>query len=156
MFRPARAVTSRAMDGEALQRAQERLEAAAATRVAPADVDATLERARDQVAALAATAAELEASLPGRVGDAVHDGIRAEVLPVARHIAEVRGLMTQLIRRVEGIETDLLAERHARVDDLGVLVDLIAAGFKGLDQRLARIEARLDAADGGIVLPLAS
>lgn len=144
------------MDGEALQRAQERLEAAAATRVAPADVDATLERARDQVAALAATAAELEASLPGRVGDAVHDGIRAEVLPVARHIAEVRGLMTQLIRRVEGIETDLLAERHARVDDLGVLVDLIAAGFKGLDQRLARIEARLDAADGGIVLPLAS
>ncbi len=144
------------MDGEALQRAQERLEAAAATRVAPADVDATLERARDQVAALAATAAELEASLPGRVGDAVHDGIRAEVLPVARHIAEVRGLMTQLIRRVEGLETDLLAERHARVDDLGVLVDLIAAGFKGLDQRLARIEARLDAADGGIVLPLAS
>jgi hypothetical protein len=144
------------MDGEALQRAQQRLEAAAATRVAPADVDATLERARDQVAALAATAAELEASLPGRIGDAVHDGIRAEVLPVARHIAEVRGLMTQLIRRVEGIETDLLAERHARVDDLGVLVDLVAAGFKGLDQRLARVEARLDAADGGMVLPLAS
>lgn len=125
-------------------------------RVTPADVDATLERARDQIAALAATTAELEASLPARVGDAVHDGIRAEVLPVARHIAEVRGLMNHLIRRVDGIETDLLAERHARVDDLGVLVDLIAAGFRGMDQRLARIEAKLDAAEGGVVIPIAS
>ena len=154
MFRPARAVTSRAMDGEALQRAQERLEAAAATRVAPADVDATLERARDQVAALAATAAALEASLPGRVGDAVTDGIRSEVIPVARHIAEVRGLINQLLRRIEGIEGDLLSERHARVDDLGVLVDLLAAGFKGMDARLSRIEQRLG---GDVVeLPLAS
>jgi hypothetical protein len=144
-----------AMDGDALHRAQERLEAAAAARVVPADVDATLERARDQVAALAATAAELEASLPGRVGDAVTDGIRAEVLPVARHIAEVRGLMNQLIRRVEGLEGDLLAERHARVDDLQVLVDLIAAGWRGVDQRLARIESKLDG-DGAVVLPIAS
>lgn len=142
------------MDGEALQRAQERLEAAAAARVAPADVDATLERARDQIASLAATTAELEASLPGRVGDAVSDGIRAEVLPVARHIAEVRGLINQLIRRVEGLEGDVLAERHARVDDLGVLVDLLAAGFKSMDARLARIEKQL----GGdvVALPLAS
>ena len=142
------------MDGEALQRAQERLEAAAAARVAPADVDATLERARDQIEALAATTAELEASLPGRVGDAVTDGIRAEVLPVARHIAEVRGLINQLIRRVEGLEGDVLAERHARVDDLGVLVDLVAAGFKSMDARLARIEKQL----GGdvVALPLAS
>jgi hypothetical protein len=143
-----------AMDGDALHRAQERLEAAAAARVVPADVDATLERARDQVAALAATTAELEASMPGRVGDAVKDGIRTEVLPVARHIAEVRGLLNQLIRRIEGIEGDLLSERHARVDDLSLLVDLIAAGFQGVEQRLDRIEAKL----GGdlVALPLAS
>lgn len=120
----------------------------------PADVDATLERARDQIAALAATTAELETALPSRVGDAVQDGIRAEVIPVARHIAEVRGLMNHLIRRVEGIETNLLAERHARVDDLGVLVDLIAAGFKGIDARLTQIEKKLG---GDVVsLPLAS
>jgi len=125
-------------------------------RVTPADVDATLGRARDSIAALAATTAELEATIPSRVSDAVHDGIRAEVLPVARHIAEVRGLMNHLVRRIEGIETDMLAERHARVDDLAVLVDLIAAGFRGMDQRLARIEAKLDAAEGGIVLPIAS
>jgi hypothetical protein len=142
------------MDGEALQRAQERIERAASTRVAPAELDAALERARDQVAALAATTAELEASMPGRVGDAVKDGIRTEVLPVARHIAEVRVLLNQLIRRIEGIEGDLLSERHARVDDLSLLVDLIAAGFQGVEQRLDRIEAKL----GGdlVALPLAS
>ena len=141
-------LTSPAMD-DALQRALDR-----GPRPASPDLDATLQRARDQVAALAATTAELEASLPARVGEAVHDGIRAEVLPVARHIAEVRGLLNQLIRRVEGIETDLLAERHARVDDLGVLVDLIAAGFKGMEARLVRIEQKL----GGDVVqfPLAS
>jgi hypothetical protein len=142
------------MDAEALQRAQERIERAASARVAPADLDAALERARDQVAALAATTAELEATMPGRVGDAVKDGIRVEVLPVARHIAEVRGLINQLIRRVERIEGDLLSERHARVDDLALLVDLIAAGFLGVEQRLDRIEAKL----GGdlVALPLAS
>jgi hypothetical protein len=124
-------------------------------RTTPAQVDAALERARAQIAALAATTAELEASLPTRVSDAVHDGIRAEVLPVARHIAEVRGLMNHLVRRIETIETDLLAERHARVDDLGVLVDLIAAGFKAMDARLDRIERKLDGADV-VALPLAS
>jgi hypothetical protein len=124
-------------------------------RTTQADVDAVLERARAQIAALAATTAEIEAALPSRVGDAVQDGIRAEVIPVARHIAEVRGLMNNLIRRIEGIETDLLAERHARVDDLTVLIDLIAAGFKGMDARLSRIEEKLD---GGqlVSLPLAS
>jgi hypothetical protein len=135
---------------DALQRALDR-----ATRPAAADVDAALDRARQQIAALAATTAELEAALPSRVSDAVQDGIRAEVIPVARHIAEVRGLMNQLLRRLEGVEGDLLAERHARVDDLGVLVDLLAAGFKGMDARLARIEARLGGGDV-VALPLAS
>ena len=142
------------MDPDALKRAQERIEQAVSGRVSSADVDAALERARTQVAALAATTAELEASMPVRVGDAVRDGIRAEVLPVARHIAEVRGLMNQLVRRVEQIEGDLLAERHARVDDLSLLVELIAAGFHGVEQRLDRIESKLG---GDVVeLPLAS
>ena len=142
------------MDPDALKRAQERIEQAVSGRVSSADVDAALERARTQVAALAATTAELEASMPVRIGDAVRDGIRAEVLPVARHIAEVRGLTNQLVRRVEELEGDLLAERHARVDDLSLLVELIAAGFHGVEQRLDRIESKLG---GDVVeLPLAS
>ncbi len=139
------------MDADAIKRAQERIDQAAGGRVEPAAVDAALERAREQVGALAATAAELEASLPGRVGDAVQDGIREQVLPVARHLAEVRGLMNQLVRRLERVEGDLLAERHARVDDLALLVDLIASGWRGVDRRLARIEAGLERSDGATV-----
>ena len=53
------------------------------------------------------------------------DGLREEVRPISRRLAEVKGLMNQLIRRLERLEGDLLAERHARVDDLALLVDLI-------------------------------
>jgi len=139
------------MHADAVRRAQERIDEAAAGRTEPAALDAALERARGQVAALAATAAELEATLPGRVGDAVEDGLRAQVLPVARQLAEVRGLMNQLLRRLEHVEGDLLAERHARVDDLALLVDLIASGWRGVDRRLARIEAGLEQSRGATV-----
>ena len=44
--------------------------------------------------------------------------------------------MNQLIRRLERIEGDLLAERHARVDDLALLVDLVSTGWRGVEQRL--------------------
>jgi hypothetical protein len=125
------------MDEAALQRAMERI---AGARAEPGDVDAALSRARDQIEALAATAAELEANLPAKVGDAVQDGLREQVLPVARHLAEVRGLMNQLIRRMERIEGDLLAERNARVDDLALLVDLVSSGWRSANERLARIE----------------
>ncbi len=104
-------------------------------------LEAALERSREQIEALAATAAELEASIPAHVGVAVRDGLRTEVLPVARHIAEIRGLLNQAIRRLERLEGDLLAERHARVDDLALLVDLVSSGWRGVDARLARLEA---------------
>jgi hypothetical protein len=131
------------MDAEAIARAQARLEAAADNRIEPAQVDSALERARDQVEALAVAAAELESTLPSRIGDALQDGLRAQVLPVARHLAEVRGLMNQLLRRLERVEGDLLAERHARVDDLSLLVDLVSSGWRGVNERLGRIEETL-------------
>lgn len=134
-----------------MQRAMERIAGAAEGRTEPAAVDAALERAREQIEALAATAAELEAGLPVRVGDAVQDGLREQVLPVARHLAEVRGLMNQLIRRLERLEGDLLAERHARVDDLALLVDLVSSGWRGVDQRLARVEQGLEQRGGAVV-----
>jgi hypothetical protein len=132
------------MDYSAVERARERLEAAAQNRTQPGDVEAALDRARTQVEELAALAAQLEASIPAKVGEAVQEGIRAEALPVARQLAEVRGLAAQTIRRLERIEGDNLAERHARVDDLALLVDLIASGWKGVDDRLARIERALE------------
>ena len=47
------------------------------------------------------------------------------------------------IRQLERIESAVGAERYARVDDLGVLVDLITAAWRTVDERLARIEELL-------------
>ena len=139
------------MDYAAVERARERLEAAAQARTQPSEVDAALERARAQIEELGELAARLETSIPARVGEAVQDGMRAEALPVARQLAEVRGLAGQTIRRLERIETDTLAERHARVDDLSLLVDLISSGWTGVDERLSRIETAVQQGNGAIV-----
>lgn len=116
-----------------MERAQERVE----QRADGAALDALLVRAREQVEALATATAALEESLPGRVQEAV----RGEAQPVGRNLAEIRGLMNQLLRRLSALEADLLTERNARVDDLSLLVDLVSSGWKGVDARLGRIEA---------------
>jgi hypothetical protein len=110
----------------------------------PPDVAAALDRARLQVEALAQTADELQVVLPDAVGSALRDGLREEAAPISRRLAEVKGLSNQMIRRLERLETDLLAERHARVDDLALLVDLITNEWRGLNERLDRIEQLLD------------
>jgi len=142
------------MDAAAIERAKERLQSAAEGRAEPGDVEAALERARTQIEALAELAAQLETTLPGRVEDAVREGVRTEAAPVGRQLAEVRGLAGQTIRRLEGLENDLLAERHARVDDLALLVDLITSGWKGVDQRLSRMERKLEGNGGAQVYRL--
>ena len=132
-FHPAPTVLLPDMDDSVVERAQERVE----QRAEGAALDSLLVRAREQVDALAAAAAALEDTLPARVGEAV----RNEAQPVGRNLAEIRGLMNQVIRRLERLEGDLLAERNARVDDLALLVDLVSSGWKGVDTRLARLEA---------------
>jgi hypothetical protein len=67
---------------------------------------------------------------------------------VARQLAEVRGLSSLTIRRLEALAGQVEAERHARLDDLALLVDLIAAGWQGVEQRLDTIEQRLAATNG--------
>ena len=70
---------------------------------------------------------------------------------MARHIAEIRGLLNQAIRRLERLEGDLLAERHARIDDLALMVDLVSSGWKGVSDRLELVER---ATVGGTVVAL--
>jgi hypothetical protein len=123
------------MDDSIVERAKERIE----QRADGAALDALLARAREQVEALAAATASLEESLPARVGEAV----RGEAQPMGRNLAEIRGLMNQVIRRLERVDGDLLADRNARIDDLALLVDLIASGWKGVDARIARMESAL-------------
>jgi hypothetical protein len=121
------------MDDGAVERAHERVE----QRAEGAALDTLLVRAREQVEALAGAAAALEASLPARVEEVV----RAQAHPVGRNLAELRGLMNQVLRRLATLEGDLLTERNARVDDLALLVDLVSSGWKSVDARLGRIES---------------
>jgi hypothetical protein len=139
------------VDRDALERARNRLSAArAAPPTGAGDVEEALGRARAALEELAERTAELEATVPERLGAAVHDGLRAEVLPVARQIAEVRGLSAQVIRRLERLQGDVDSERRARVEDLGLLVDLVASGWKGVERRLDRLERVVDRMERGL------
>lgn len=137
------------MDQDAIDRAKQRLADAKEGRTDPAAFDAALERARGAVEALAATTAEFEAGLP----EAIQDGLRQHFRPSARHLAEVRGLMNQVVRRLERIEGDMLSERHSRVDDLALLVDLVASGWRSVEERMNQLESRLQR-EGAVVYRL--
>ena len=75
------------------------------------------------------------------ITQSIRDGLRAEAAPLSRQVAELRGLTNGTIRRLERMEQTLLAEREARVEDLAVLVELTTAGWKAVEERLAKIEA---------------
>ena len=110
-----------------------------------ADLSEVVSRARAEIEELSEAAAELRATVPERVSEGIREAIEAEVLPVARHLAEVRGLSSQIIRRLERTQSALESEREARIEDLDVVVDLLVSSWQGLEARLARIEAKLDA-----------
>jgi hypothetical protein len=131
-----------------IQWAQARLDAVKERTDRDAEIAATLDRARVGIEDLAVLAGELQASLPEQVARAVREGVQAEAAPVGRQLAEVRGLTSLTIRRLEGLAGQLEAERHARLDDLAVLIDLIASGWQGVERRLEGIEQRLAATNG--------
>ena len=139
----------------ALQRARARIAEAREGRFEPTRLEAALDRARSQIESLATATAELEGQLPDRVGEAVREGLRREVLPVGRTLAEIKGLVNQANHRLERLEEELLAERHARIDDLAILVDLVSSGWQGVDERLHRLEERSPRREApGDVVPL--
>ena len=128
------------MDEQALGRAKQRIAQAREGRNEEGRFEAALRRSREEVEALGAAAFAIETVLPEKVGDAVQEGLRREVLPVARNLAEIKGLLNNAIGRLERLEQELIAERNARLDDLTLLVDLISSGWHGVDRRLERIE----------------
>jgi hypothetical protein len=138
------------MDEQVLERAKQRIAEARGDGTGQARLDAALERARAEVVRLARVADELETSLPKQVGIAVRDGVAREVVPVSRSLAEIRGGVNQTLRRLERLEQELLAERNARIDDLAILVELVSAGWSGVDRRLRQLEEGLE----GAVVPL--
>jgi len=134
------------MDEGAIERARDRIQQRADT----AAIDALLDQARANLEALVSAADEATVGLPDRVDDAVRTGLRDQVAPVARNLAEIRGLMNRLIHRLERLESDIAAERHARVDDLTLLVDLITSGWQSADSRLDRIESIVTRLEQGL------
>jgi hypothetical protein len=130
------------VDETPVERAKQRVE----QRADGAALQALVARAQDQVEALAAAAAALEERLPARVEASVRD----QAQPVARNLAEVRGLMNQVLGRLQRLENDALGERNARVDDLALLVELVSAGWTSVDERLARLEAVVSRLEQGI------
>jgi hypothetical protein len=142
------------MDEGAIERARRRIE----QRADATALDQLLDRLRAKLEGLTTVAEQAAGEVPGRIDTAVRDGMRDQVAPVARSLAEIRGLMNQLIRRLEHAESDGASERHARVDDLALLVDLISSGWQSVDARLGRIESivtrleqRLEQRGGAIV-----
>jgi len=77
------------------------------------------------------------------IREALRDGLREEAAPISRRLAEVKGLSNNAIRRLDGIERTLDAERDARIDDLALLVELLTEGWRAINTRLDRIEAAL-------------
>jgi hypothetical protein len=138
------------MDEQALARARKRIAEARTEGVSGARLDAALERARAEIMRLTRVADDLEASLPKQVSIAVRDGIAREVVPVSRSLAEIRGGVNQALRRLERLVQELIAERTARIEDLGILVDLVTSGWSGVDARLRRLETGIE----GVVVPL--
>jgi hypothetical protein len=138
-----------------IQWAQARIDAVKERTDRDAEITASLDRARAGIEELAVLTSELQASLPEQVGRAVREGVHAEAAPVGRQLAEVRGLSSLTIRRLEGLAGQVEAERHARLDDLAVLIELIASGWQGVERRLESIEGRLAATNGASLQALA-
>jgi len=143
------------MDEEALERAKRHIEAARSGRGSK-KLEAALERARTEIESLVSVAAELESGLPQRVTDAVQEGLSREVAIVGRNLAEIRGLLNNVVHRLERLEQEILAERHARIDDLALLVELVSTGWRSVDARIAQLEPAPPEQANTRVLPLAA
>ena len=86
-----------------------------------------------------------------QIREAMTASLREEAAPISRRLAEVKGLSNNAIRRLERLEGLIESERNARVDDLGLLVDLLTDGWRAMDARLERIEAALAAEPSNVV-----
>jgi hypothetical protein len=58
-------------------------------------------------------------------------------------LAELGSVLAELAEAIRDLRSETDTERRERVDDLAVLIDLIATGWEGLDTRLGRIERQV-------------
>jgi hypothetical protein len=85
------------------------------------------------------------------IREAIREGLREDAAPIARRLAEVKGLSNNAVRRLDNIEQAIEGERNARIDDLTLLVELLTEGWRSLSLRLDRIEAALQPPETNVV-----
>ena len=115
------------------------------TALEPLPVEATLDRTRKQLLdRFAETAAELEAKLPEGVGSVVYEALRVEVRPVATQLAQMEKLVASLVECMRSADEGIERERRERLDDVALITELIATGWRSVDRRLGRLERLLE------------
>ena len=83
--------------------------------------------------------------------ETLREALREEAAPIGRRLAEVKGLSWNTIHRLERLEATIESERSARIDDLGLLVELLTEGWRSINARLDRIEAAMQPSAGNVV-----
>jgi hypothetical protein len=111
--------------------------------------DEAITRAREQLLqAVVQVASELED--PSSVRQ--HSEALA-VRPLAARMSVMDALFERLAEDLAGIKRELGRARSERLEDLTLLVDLITTSWRSVDQRLGRIERKLERIEGSPDLP---
>jgi hypothetical protein len=107
------------------------------------DLRTLLARSERHVDELRRSAGELAALLPTRVEAAVARALGEDEGGLGRRINHVVDQTGHLSAAVERVESDLLSERMARVEDLEVLVGLVSGGLTSLRADLRAVRREL-------------
>jgi len=107
------------------------------------DLRTLLQRSERHVDELRRSASELAAILPTRVEAAVARALGEDEGGLGRRIDQVVDQTGGLAAAVERVESDLLAERMSRVEDLEVLVGLISGGLSALRTELRAMRGEI-------------
>lgn len=100
------------------------------------DVTAEIEEVKE-------IAADLRAVLPTRIEAAVQRALSAhEGGALDQRVGELHALAAESARRTRDLSRELRSERLSRVEDLEVVVDLLAEGLGAVRGDVARLEAR--------------
>jgi hypothetical protein len=106
--------------------------------------DDAITRAREQLLqAVVQVASELED--PSSIRQ--HSEALA-VRPLAARMTVMDALFERLAQDLDGIKRELGRARSERLEDLTLLVDLITTSWRSVDQRLGRIERKLERIEG--------
>jgi predicted transcriptional regulator len=103
------------------------------------DIEGGAGSARDLLQAMLQTAEGGRSGLPSSLR---YQSL--EIRPLAERMTVVDQLLERLVEDFQNAKDELRRGRSERVEDLALLVDLITASWRTVDQRLNRIERKLD------------